>query len=557
MKEDKILVTHPLPGTFKSLIKEIIDPNDIFCKYPKWQSILTHHQNKCSKKFIPEEEEEKIFFENISNINIDSQTLERVYCIFSKDDDDDDYYEFWGRLKKTSSSNYPHEQITPPLYVVLQAQNTQNETTFKGTINMFIDPQIFLDYLFMSFDYKYDISISDKYIDKVWHSLKEDGILVTKPSLGMFKSLIPEITNLEDAISKNENLKFILSNQNKLEKKISPWEKDNFRDISNININPKTVNRFYYYSVKDEGSCWFMNYIFLGRLVSNYHHILGKPLYVKLEAQFNELSVYKIRGTIHITDNPQSFLNLITSSYKRNWYDSEKIWKSIKEDNINVSKPLTMTFKSLVPSIQTPDMDIGLIESAIYHKDFIKKSSPTYIDLNLSGLDIRSDNIDCIYFSSYLKEEKSSHSYQLLARLRPNHFYSKDGKPLYIHLKAHRKVREDYYGQVFMGPFTGVIYVTTCPQIFLHVMVYNTYKNKSEIIWESMKKDGIDVIKPSHIKALIKLEALIKLFKKDKELSKLYKKGINIRAHQIMQERNYHYCYAYDHYNFFSEMTFK
>nr|BDT62778.1 MAG: hypothetical protein [Metapenaeus joyneri majanivirus] len=79
-----------------------------------------------------------------------------------------------------------------------------------------------------------------------------------------------------------------------------------------------------------------------------------------------------LNGTIHITDNPQQFLNLITCTYKQNQYNCNQIWKSIKDDNINISESLSMSFQSLVRSITTPDDDIGLLEIEKHQEGFTK-----------------------------------------------------------------------------------------------------------------------------------------------------------------------------------------
>nr|BDT62777.1 MAG: hypothetical protein [Metapenaeus joyneri majanivirus] len=556
MRKDGILVNKPsLSGIFKSLVERIKHPDDLICKDPEWQYILDY-QSKYIKNFIPKEIKKK-FKHTMSDIKISPQTLERVYCILSKDNDD--YYEFWGRIKSpssgsrnrycygsdSSSSSYSYynssssssssssnssicyndpshdQKLRLPLYVVLRVQGIHYDISsckmyeaphIRGVIDIFVDPQIFLDNLFMSFDYEYCYSASDDNIDNVWNSLKEDGILVTKPSLAVFKSLIPEITNLEDAIDTNfKDLAFILKYQNKFEKEISPWEIDNFRDVPNININPQTVNSLYYYDYIQVHE-YKRNYIFLGRLVSNYHHIHRKPLYVKLEAESYSykkcgMKNYDLSGTIYITDNPQYFLNFITYSNKQyDYYDCEKIWKSIKEDNINISKPTPMTFKSLVPSIETLDTlykDRVLWEIDDYQNNFQKEVS--LIDNNdddqvrnkdLNDLVIHSKNIDRYYYSSYKDEKKVFNFYQLLARLLPNHFYSKDGKPLYVYLEAYKDFDGSYSN--------GIIYVTTSPHIFLNVMVFNTKNIESETIYNLMKEDGISVVKPSILEALMR-----------------------------------------------------
>nr|BDT62775.1 MAG: hypothetical protein [Metapenaeus joyneri majanivirus] len=481
LREDGIPIN---VSSFKSTVLRKMNPKDILRSnmgsfFLEELEEYDIHYNLKDEKIMSMIKKQQQFIKTWP-ININHYTVNRVYHIHLQEyklDNHWDYYEFWGRLKP--SSYYLCEKNIPPFYVILRAKFNIDNENIRGSINVFDDPQRFLDYISISHSYNYIIPNKENIINEIWYSMKNDSISVSLPSISRFKSLQSRITKLNDIV----RLHYVLYNQKTFHKIISPWEKQNFRDIPNININPQTVNCVYYHNHITEIEKGREYHIFLGRLAGNYHHKDNLPIYVKLVARklFSNVSA-AVYGWIFITANPQSFINSINSSYESNRYNLDSIIASIREDdnNISIQDPSQNIFTSLVPTIELPCQDKGLIKIKNDINNFYKNVALADKETtNLDNLFIYPENIHYIYYSKYIPmTERNDCQYELLAKLLPNYYHNKDGCPLYVHILAIKKHNNgDNLEQETLTrkKFTGLIYATTMPEIFLNTISKKMY----------------------------------------------------------------------------------
>nr|BDT62780.1 MAG: hypothetical protein [Metapenaeus joyneri majanivirus] len=578
LDHDYIIKDNNLLSNFKSLVPSITTANDIYNRNKKLEHILINYQDKLHKKFRhwkATNYNKDVPREMYKNTKINAQTLDRVYFIhfqkYNKNNDGDwHYYELQGRLKP---SFYYYKKATP-IYIKLvlkygPSEFDTAEEIIKGTIDIFVDPQSFVDYVFYSYDYYYYYhhyyhhqyhNLTTLYcnINKICNLIREDdGISVTNPaSIGTFQSLVPSIKNRDD-IFHNNDLRYVLTHQKQLNVETSPWERTKnslLQDMDIIHISPQTVEHVYFTYSKQDSITGYHYYEFLGRLIHIYQEN-KKPLYFKLYAQRKKgyanpnTLLYEnfmlngsimhgipnpqcfkqtimdtnitiddddddgLHGSIYVTTNPQIFLSLISHSYGRNRYNSDKIWEMIK-DNIQFLKPLVSnTFKSFMNYIEKPDDNVGLFHILSSQVDFVKETSP-WDKLNnkiqdLNNLIIHPQLIEYIYYYnfSFTCSFFQNVSYILLARLLPSYHYHEDGLPLYVSLIAAKtKCNDDDNNNNFRRnqnniytnkkKYNGIIYVTTNPQIFLNSIICQ-HTNSYDEIWKFIKqqqRDNTDVV---------------------------------------------------------------
>nr|BDT62586.1 MAG: hypothetical protein [Metapenaeus ensis majanivirus] len=470
------------------------------------------------------------------HININSQTIDCLYH-YSKEHDNE---KFFIKLKPSHHNNFQN-----PLYASIKAKINNNipRRYRRGRIRLFSDAQLFFN--LMSYD-----NLGN--IDEIYKSMIKDNTGIVKLAATLpssFKSLVPSITTPHDIFNDDDNKNYHLINfQRILEKEISPWERDELWDKDNININTKNVDRVYYvYHRKNKinQTKYTYYYQFLGRLEPIHHHRYQKPLYVKLEMQYDQndtssssssssssgqmmnddsymqYKIYnKIKGSIYITANPQNFLCMAT--YYRNYdyhtkgFNFDSIYKSmIKDDNVQVSKFLPPKFEckfqsSRISSIEKPMDNVGLKKLLPCQILFKKRTSPweykNKILPNLQDIIIRPEMVDCIY----LCESESKYVYTLYARLVPNYYYHREGCPLYVHFIAVSRncfENNNSEGLIYDSDSKGLIYVTCYPLLFFksiyfknRIYVFNTnfkamehYSEMMDILLDiNMKNDDND-----------------------------------------------------------------
>nr|BDT62584.1 MAG: hypothetical protein [Metapenaeus ensis majanivirus] len=447
---------------FKSLVPSIKTPNDIINN--KIYTILKY-SNHITKRASPWEQQQEL--KNLDKIDINNQTIERIYYVNCYDDNNnnDKIYIFIGRLK----SSHQHHVHNNPIYVLLRAVEEKNislkETNIYCSIYITAIPSTFLNmtsYLCGSPCHRELFNIYSSMVE-------DDGIQVVSPFKNTFKSLVPTIRELAD-INKLNFISYFLT---KIVKKVSPWEVKNLWDLSNLDILPETVDRIYYIQCCNKMDKNQRSYQCLARLRSGcYFDRFQRSLYIKFQAQECQRRQQPL-GSIYVTACAQTFLSIICHSEKPLYNSYHDIYELMKKDD-SIQKSNSITFKNLASmkinrwSLDDEYNDLGYILQ--FQNKFIKHVAPwekkKLWDIN--NININAMTVDRIY-RYYTSHYNQHYYYQLWLRLIPS-YHTGHKYPLYIRLEANRYPSE--YDST-MEMIEGSIHIFINVQFFFNMIIYS------------------------------------------------------------------------------------
>nr|BDT62585.1 MAG: hypothetical protein [Metapenaeus ensis majanivirus] len=485
--------------TFKSTISSIKTRNDI----PKKICNILKYSDRFTKKAPYWERQE---LKNFNKIDIHIQIIDRLYYIdtykFKEDNIDKILYIFIGRLKPS----HQHHVRGNPLYILLKAIENKNLCDFNakeiyglhGSIHITAIPSTLLNMM------TYLCGSSKSYsffwphyrnINNIWKSMVEDdGIQVVSPFESTFKSLVSTIRVLDDI----RKIRFIPYFLDKLIIKVLPWEYNNMWDLSNININPDTVDRIYYihYNKVDKNQ-W--SYQCLARLRSGcYLDRYQRSLYIKFQAHQDQQQQHQFFfGFLYITACAQTFLSIIRHSEKLLYNRYDDIYKFMIKDG-SIQKSNSITFKNLTSmkinrrSLDDDYNELGHILK--YQNKFIKHIAPWEkykFEDDINNININALTVDRIY--RYYTSPCNQH-YQLWLRLRPS-YHTRHRYPLYIKLEANRCPSK--YDST-MKMMEGSIYIVINAQFYFNIFYSGGDNNNPDnnFIYQLIETDKFQVEKP-------------------------------------------------------------
>lgn len=141
-------------------------------------------------------------------------------------------------------------------------------------------------------------------------------------------------------------------------------------------------------------------------------------------------------------------------------------------------------FKSLVPEVQDAEtMEDCLFEALEYQETFDKRTNPwenKEFDDILQNFEIDLEKVDRLYHIQYISNP-FGREFSMIARMQYQ------DKPLYVELFAGC----DFTGFECQG--RGVIFISRDANIFMNLVLTEQEDLKKNLIYASLKEDGIDV----------------------------------------------------------------